>query len=175
MKLIALLSQAFLLFAGREGSDEAARSETPEVYITRAARSYSDFTFQLEFRREELPRKRFQIYQVVVAIRPGKRARIAPVGYVEVWREGEFAYSCEIPQAPVADLPEVMKTQLPAGGAMLFSYRINPKYVQDSWFNYQVLRDDGSVEMNCVIRLREFLDNAPTGVPEGGANRNDHP
>ena len=32
----------------------------------------------------------------------------------------------------------------------------------ESWFNYQVLRDDGSVEMNCLIELVDFIEVPPS-------------
>ena len=75
--------------------------------------------------------------------------------------DSEFVVSCSVPQTAEDSLGLRLKKKVETENAMLFFFQMNPRYIEESWFNYQVLRDDGSVEMNCVIRLKDFVGVMP--------------
>ncbi|MCP4594061.1 MAG: hypothetical protein GY842_25285 [bacterium] len=135
--------------------------ETPDLNITRDASKYGGFTFQVGFEQERVMHDRFQIYSIVIAIKHEEHRHLAQEGYVEVWGDKKFIYSCAVPQVTEGSLGLRLKEKVETPNAMLFFFRMNPRYIHESWFNYQVLRSDGSVERNCFIRLKDFIDVVP--------------
>lgn len=153
-----------LLVLGGEDEVVMSEQEVPDFSVTRAQSNYKDFVFQVEYEPWKLMHDQFQIYNIVIAIKHEKRKHLDPEGYIEVWGDKKFIYSCSVPQTTEESLPMTLKKKVETENAMLFLFRMNPRYLHESWFNYQVLRDDGSVEMNCVIRLKDFVGLVP-GMP----------
>jgi hypothetical protein len=132
-------------------------SEVPEFKITPKQTQYRDFGFQVLFEEQKLMHDQWKICWVVVSISPGKRKVLDKEGYMEVWDRKHFIYSSSLPQTTVDMVPDSLKKEIKGKTPFLFLFSINPEFAGESWFNYQVLRDDGSGEMNCKIGLREFL------------------
>ena len=166
MKPVALFPVALILMLGSADEVETSQQEVGDFNITRAVSNYKDFDFQVEWEPEKLKHGQFEIYDIVVAVKHGQRKHLSPEGYIEVWDGKQFIFSCSVPQATKNSLRLTMKKKVETENAMLFFFRVNPRYITDSWFNYQVLRDDGSVEMNCLVRLKDFVG----GVPAEGHN-----
>lgn len=166
MKQLALFPVVLLpviLFLVLGGEDEVVMShqEVPDFNITRAKPKYKDFAFQVAFEQRKLMHDQFQIYNIVIAIKHQKRKRLDSEGYTEVWDDKQFIYSCSVPQTTADSLPMSLRKKIDTESAMLFFFKMNPRYIHRSWFNYQVLRDDGSIEMNCLIRLKDFVEVVP--------------
>ena len=137
------------------------QDEVPHFEITPKAIKYEDFTFQVGFEPMKLYHRQFQIYDIVISIRHQKRKNVNPEGYVEIWDGRRFVFSCSVPQAGEDALSVTLKKKIETRDAMLFFFLMNPGYIEESRFIYQVRRDDGSAEINCVIRLKDFIKVAP--------------
>ena len=161
MKAVALFPMVLLLALGDEDEVGMSQQEVGEFRITRERPNYKDFAFQVGFEQWKLRHDQFQIYNIVIAIKHQKRKHLDPEGYIEVWGDKKFIYSCSVPQTTEDSLGLRLKKRIETENAMLFFFRMNPRYIHESWFNYQVLRDDGSVEMNCLIRLADFARAVP--------------
>ncbi len=162
MKRFALISLVLLFVFG--GKDEAGMSqeEVGDFNITRTVRNYRDFVFQVEFEQQGFSHGQYEMYHVVIAIKHDKRKHVNPAGYIEVWDDKQFIYCSKLPQTEESHLRMNLKKKLDTENAMLFYFQINPRYIKRSLFDYQVLRDDGRVEMNCVVRLKDFVEVAPS-------------
>lgn len=144
---------AFLILA----LASASPAEVPDFPINPKQTRYRDFSFAVRHEKRKLTHSQFEIYRVLVSIIPGKRKELDREAYIEVWNDKEFVYSSTIPKTTPDSVSVNMRKTVPATDSMLFSFDINPKFVKKTWFNYQILRDDGSVEMNCIIHLDDFL------------------
>lgn len=158
---VVLLPVILLLVLGGEDEVVMSQQEVPDFNITRAKPNYKDFAFQVGFEQWKLMHDQFQIYNIVIAVKHEERKHIHPEGYVEVWGDKTFIYSCSVPQTTEDSLGLRLKKTIETENAMLFFFRLNPRYIDESWFGYPVLRDDGSSEMNCVIRLKDFVGIMP--------------
>jgi hypothetical protein len=167
MKSFTILLPILLLRIGGEERVGASGQEVPEINITNTVSHYRDFAFQVGFMQEELRHENFQIYDFVIAITCGNRKNLASVGYIEVWDDSQFVCSSSVQHADESSLPLSLKKKVETKNALLFFFRMNPHYVKESRFTYQVLRDDGSVEMNCLLRVKDFVNMKDRGCETG--------
>ncbi len=153
---MARCSLAFLIVIVM-ASVVASEAEVPNFKITPKQAQYKDVAFQVLFEEQKLMHDQWKSYSVVVCVSPGKRTVLYKEGYIEVWGCKQFIYSSSLPRTTADMLPDNLKRQIKAKEPILFWFSINPEFARESRFIYQVLRDDGSVEMNCVIELKEFV------------------
>lgn len=100
---------------------------------------------------------------VIIAISPGKSEHIPRRGYMEIWTETKPVFSASLQASSIKDVP--MRPMIPKPmrdeRSLYFYFRMNPEHIGRSWFNYQIRGDNDSAEMNCIIRLKHFLDEEP--------------
>jgi len=133
-------------------------AEVPQFIITPKQSSYKDFQFAVEFEKQKLMHNQFELYTVAISIVPGNRKKIVRDGYISIWNDGKFVYSSSLHKKTKDFLPITLKQKLTRRNIVLFTFDINPDYIEGSWFNYQIFRDDTKVEMNCVIYLKDFIE-----------------
>ncbi len=147
-----------------------AYAEVPDFNISRKQKNYNGFRFEVYTHKRDLMHKQFEIYDVVVAITPSKRKNIEHNISAEVWDDRQFIYSATLTEDRYENLSLNIQKKIKDKKALLFFFQINPKFAKKTWLNYQIVRNDGSVEMNCVITLKDYikLANQPctrTGIP----------
>jgi len=131
--------------------------ETLEFKITSKQLRYKDFEFSVLFEEEKLAHEQWKIYWIVICIDTGKNKEFQQEGHIEVWGNKKFIYGSLLHRTKIDNLPSNLRNQIKSKNPILFSFSINPEFLNESWFGYQVLRDDGTVEMNCLIELKEFV------------------
>ncbi|MCE5333207.1 MAG: hypothetical protein LLG06_01320 [Desulfobacteraceae bacterium] len=132
-------------------------AEVPDFSITPQQSSYEGFRFAVNFEKQQLMHNQFESYIVAISISPGPRKTIRQNGNIVVWQDTTFVYSSSLQSVEQKYIPITLRQKITDPNAIIFAFDINPRYIDASWFNYQIIRNDGSVEMNCPIRLRDFI------------------
>ncbi|MFH1621849.1 MAG: hypothetical protein ABIA97_01850 [Candidatus Omnitrophota bacterium] len=154
-------------------------AEVPIESITPQKLNYKDFFFSVYYEKEDPRHDAFEIYRVVIAISPGKRKHIDEKAYLEVWNDDSFVYSDTLEKVKADDLTITLRKKLKESETLLFFFRINPDFLKETWFSYQIIPDeehgkvvsyekDGALvketftegcffEMDCVLLLKDFI------------------
>lgn len=131
--------------------------EVPQAQITPKQSSYKDFRFDVLYEPEKLMHEQFKIYQVVICVRPGNRTRVEKHVWFNVWKGHTFVCSAGLVPTSPEWLPISLRDRVKDPEAMLFTFEINPDFVEKSWLMYQVCGNNGRIERNCLLRLRDFI------------------
>lgn len=134
-----------------------AFGEVGEVDISPSQNAYEGVKFSVLTEKETVHHNQFEIDTVVVAVQPGTRTSLAKTAYVEIWDGKQFVSGTGTSAVGLDQVPSSLREGIGGKALLLFVIRINPKFASASWINYQILRPDGSVEMNCIIHLKDFI------------------
>lgn len=146
-------------------------AEIPDFYVTPHKLSYDDFRFAVDFENRHLMHNQFEIYTIAISVIPGSRKTIRLDGYLEVWQDNTFVYGSTLQPAKHNSISITLRQKIKDPNAIVFLFDLNPHYITKSWFNYQIVNDDGSVQMNCVIRLGDFIPPSETNEKNQIGNR----
>lgn len=141
----------------------SADGEVPDWEIRPDRNRYKDYEFQVLFEQDNLRHSQWKSYRLVVCVSSTKRRVVNRNGYIEIWSGDNFVYSSSLPETTIDQIPDGLRRRIHIKEPLLFSFRVNLQLADKSWFNYQVCRDDGSVEVNCRIQLIEFVKDAVGG------------
>ena len=130
-------------------------AEVPNFAITPHQSSYKDFRFSVEYIKQH---DKHEILTVVISVVPSNRNKIDQDGYIQIWHNKKFVYSSSVHRTEKDSIPYRLRQKLQDNNKILFTFNINPDCINGSWFNYQIFSDDGSVEMNCIIKLKDFIE-----------------
>ena len=144
-------------------------TEVPDFNITPKQPDYKDFHFEVYWEPEKLMHNQYEIYRVAIYISPGARTNIDRNSYLAVLNDRIFICSAELAPSPLESVPINLR-KIKDRKTMLYTFRINPDFIQRSWFNYQIVMQDGSVEMNCELHLSDFIP-ARNGRTEHASSR----
>ena len=107
----------------------------------------------------------FQQSWVVVAVTSTNTGTMSPTAFVEVWDDNQYVYSGAIPSCKASEIPDNLRKQVEADRTVLFSFEINPAYLSNSRFSYQIEANGPDDEpTDCVIFLGKYIE-AQQGGP----------
>ena len=130
-------------------------TEIPDFHISPEQNNYKGFGFEVYIQKQNLMHKEFEICDVVIAITPEKRKIVNRDIWIEVWDDKQFVYSSVLNETSYKMLTDSIQKKIKNKKALLFEFRLNPKYMNSTWISYQV-EDGDEVEMNCLIKLKDY-------------------
>lgn len=148
--LCSLLVAALFAMASSE-------RELPDKAVTLEDPVCGDMCFGVVYESEQVHHSKFAIYQILITVAHGARKSVATDGHIEIWDDQKFIFSGPLPKVDEESIPLNLQNKGKTKDSVLFLFQINPRYVRESWFSYALLGSDGSSEMNCVLRLRDFI------------------
>lgn len=135
-----------------------ALSESFQVDITPENTVHAGVRFAVVSAPEKLMQNQFQVARVIVAVTPASTSTASSAGYIEVWDDNQFVFSSILKPCMPSDIPKTLKAQIKTKDAILFSFKINPLYLRNTWFNYQASGSSTDDEpIDYVIHLRNFV------------------
>jgi len=131
--------------------------EVPDSRITAEKPVCGGLEFAVVWEPVKLMHTEFEIYKIVIVVSGNPVPQVRTGGYIEVWNAREFLYASEIPIVNKAAIPDGLRGKITSKETLLFTFSLNPRFLRDNWFNYQVTGKDGAVEVNCLVRLGDFI------------------
>ena len=163
MKLIMMLLSLFCA--------THAFSESVQIDITPNNPEHAGVRFAVLTEPQVLMHDQFRQSWVVVALTPTDQSALSPTAYVEVWDGNKYVYSGVLPSCTPTVIPISLRKQVETDGTILFSFKINPSYLTNTRFYYQIENDDPDGDpINCVILFGNYMkaqQAGPAYPPQG--------
>ena len=142
-----------------------AFSENYQVDITPDMPEHAGVRFAVFSEPQKLMHDQFRQLWVVVAITPTDNRTLQQTASVGVWDDNQYVYSGAIPSCKPSDIPDNLRKQVEADKTILFSFMINPAYLSNTRFSYQIEANDPDDEpTDCVIHFGKYIE-AQQGGP----------
>lgn len=133
-------------------------AENLRVEITQKKPEHDGIRFAVAAEPQNLMHDQFQVCWVVVAVKPSDERTTAHAAYLEVWDGRLFVCSSVLPSCKPSDIPINLQKTIQIDGTVLFSFKINPAFLNRTWFSYQIPpHETGGEPTDCVIHLDEFI------------------
>lgn len=143
-----------------------AFSESIQIDITPENTEHAGVRFAVFTEPQILMHDQFRQLWVVVAVTSTNTGTMCPTAFVEVWDGNQYVYSGDIPSCKPTEISDSLRKQVETDGTVLFSFKINPAYLSNSRFCYQIESDDPDGEpTNCFILFGNYMK-AQQSVPE---------
>ena len=148
-----------------------AFSESIPIDITPEYNEHAGVRFAVFTEPQMLKHDQFRESWVVVTVTPTDKSAMSQTAYVEVWDGNQHVYSGDLPSCKPTDIPDSLRKQVEADGTILFSFRINPTYLTNTRFFYQIENDAPDGEPTyCVILFGNYMkaqQSVPGYPPQG--------
>jgi hypothetical protein len=131
---------------------QASFADVLPFSITPKQSNYKDFRFTVEYLEQH------EIVTVVISVVPGNRKKIEQDGYIQISNNNKFVFSNVVHRSEKISIPYKLRQKFRDSNEILFIFNINPDYINGSWFKYLIYSNDGSVERNCIIKLKDFIE-----------------
>jgi len=153
-----------------------AFSESLPIDITPNNPEHAGVRFAVFTEPQKLMHDQFRQLWVVVALTPTDKSSMQQTAFVGVWNDNQYVYSGAIPSCKPSDIPDNLRKQVEADRTILFSFKINPAYLSNSRFSYQIEANGPDDEpTDCVIFLGKYIEaqQGGPGYPSQGAGSPD--
>jgi len=131
------------------------------VNITPENTEFEDFTFQVIVSKAELMHDQFECVSLTLAI-SSKQIDISneDVG-LNLWTDKTYVASAQVPRiSSYEHLPHPEIDAIRDRDAAFFGLSVNPEFVGRSWLVFQAKHADGRVRMNCILPIKDFIENS---------------
>ena len=148
-----------------------AFSESIQIDITPENPEHAGVRFAVFTEPQKLMHDQFRELWVVVAVTSTNTGTMSPTAIVEVWDGNQYVYSGDIPSCKPTEISDTLRKQVESDGTVLFSFKINPAYLNNSRFYYQIENYGPDAEpTNCVILFGNYMkaqQSVPGYPPQG--------